>query len=352
VPPGSEMFLSTLTHPDRSFIRVASAGLDQLGLYADPPLAETGNVMPAEIGRIYDYALLDIDESPESYGYRGEDLVWDNQEVALYKRGAGLKVLFRFGIGSERLSISSDETINIELSGGGTIISISNGQLYKAEGTGLRRAAKAQVELLLATEEDRTAVVEYNGVEHVVKLPVGLSVYRTELLSLPAWLRISPNGPVAVLQAVVGDLGDPVAEPLPDTVAVTAVSSLEKGRDALSEITYYGPKDKMTSIGIDVYSTVDKGHYGWWATLTDSTKRDMQMRLDLLAQKGVLTFSDGARANLFSESWPAPNGSYRAFLQVKREEKYYMISAFDFTLDDEKVKDFRPLKIEHIMSGP
>lgn len=350
VPAGSEMLLSTLHHPDRSFIRVASSGLDHLRLYADPPLARAGNVMPAALGRVYDYALLDVDEDPESYGYSEDGLLWENEETALYKRGGdGPKALFRFGIGvSEAPSLSSGGSINIDISNDKTVIVTSNGQLYQADGAG---PGKAQLELLLATQEDRVVVVEHNGIERPLMMRPGVLLYRSEPLPVAASVVIRSDGPVAVLAARIGNLGEPVVDAISNSMAVSMVSNLERGGEAVADITYYGPKDRATSIGIDIYSTNDNHHYGWWATLTEPIKNKMQISLDLVAQKGRLVISEETESDLLSESWPAPNGSYRAFLQVKREEKYYMVSAFDFSVEDGEVKSFRPLKVDHVLPG-
>ncbi len=168
---------------------------------------------------------------------------------------------------------------------------------------------------------------------------------------MPDALLVRADGPVSILVLIVGELGPSLLESLPDTVAVAAVSTLNDDAVAVSDITYYGPRDETTSIGIDVYATQDQGHYGWWATSASLVKSQMQFRLDILRHEGSLLLSDGAKPDLLSESWPVSKGSYRAFLQIKRGEKYYTVSAFDFVLGDGVVSAFRPLKAEAIMPG-
>ncbi|MBM2826342.1 MAG: hypothetical protein HW403_406 [Dehalococcoidia bacterium] len=349
--PGASIFLSSTVHPDRSFIPAMVWPLKERHLFSDAPRPESP-VAIADPSVIYDYALLDVDEQPEPYGYREKDVVWWNQEAKMYRRGkGGPAALFRWTSGLDSPSLRQGEGIEMNLGPGSVSLALPAGREHISKGPLARDGV--QVEITVAASQRGTAMITTERETQKVEIPRGLSVYKSRTMKAPALLKLTADGPGPLMVrsvAIVSPSSAAGSTPIGDAALLKARSTLVGGV-AQVMVDYFGPGDGGF-LALDVYSLggCSEAHYGWWASEADAVLPGSSITLDLVSKTGGLTLPDGSEVPLGFQTWPTGDGQYRAFLQIKRGENYQTVAAFDFTVQDGKVAGFTDYRVDAVLS--
>jgi hypothetical protein len=99
LPPGSSLLLGDIEHdPDRQgdervaggYMAALAWSLRDHPLYGNPLLSYGQQISPPDPQHHPDFALLWAGEDPAQFGYSAQYKVWENEQVALYKRGPNI----------------------------------------------------------------------------------------------------------------------------------------------------------------------------------------------------------------------------------------------------------------------
>ena len=187
VPAGAPVLLSSRSSFEPRFAGMVAYFLIDSPITGDAKTAY-GQAESDRPDMDYEYLVLQASERADVRGLSPEDLVWQNDLVALYQRPE--QWLEDIDLESVRrpFFLSSRQPATLSLSPGGWHIA-SGGTRF--EDAPLAADGPLQVEYTFLSFADVTARVKSPQSTIDVKLPAGLSTYRTQALALPTLLELS-----------------------------------------------------------------------------------------------------------------------------------------------------------------
>ena len=351
LPADAQVYVPSVTDPDRSFIPVTVASLkDRVFFTEDPALLP--KAVAATPGAVYPYALLPSSEPPERWGYRDAKSLWANEDATLYRR-TGESPLAHFGFlgDTAAATLKPGETFQALMRTRGVLLQRRDSVDWTST---LFPAPAERVQVRLTGIASENAVLTVASGQNTQKLEVtpGLFEYWTPSISAVegAPVRVQSQGPGAV-RLTAFDVYQPNEHPpgisLSAASAQVSAKATLVGDTAHVALQYFGPRPEDALIGVDIYSErpCELMHYGWWATRVAELPESSEVLLNLPRQQGWAQSASGDLLPTGSETWPIRGGTFRAFLLFKKGDAFETAPIFEFGLEEGRVVDFRAFPV-------
>ncbi|MBI2886616.1 MAG: hypothetical protein HYY02_05360 [Chloroflexi bacterium] len=147
-----------------------------------------GQARSARPDDAYDYLMLQPGERPEERGLRPQDLVWQHELVALYRRPERWLAAIDLEATNQALPVVAHQPLALSLGAQGW--SLSNGQELLRGGYSAP-ASLQQVELTLLAFDGVTASLRTGPEREQLAFPSGLVSYRTQPVTAPGTLELA-----------------------------------------------------------------------------------------------------------------------------------------------------------------
>ncbi|MGC8875171.1 MAG: hypothetical protein ACP5SI_12095, partial [Chloroflexia bacterium] len=280
-------------------------------------------------GEPFPYALLDVRDNPYLLGFSPDDRVWQNEEMALYRRDPGQRRFLDLRPGA------------CEGPGAGAAIALSplEAQLRALPGPCQKVAPDTPFylgpETLAPLDSGGTLLLAWvsldespgllawdDGTVEELTIPAGFSIYRTALRSGSRRLEVTAGGPgqPAICWAVQSEeTGEWGWIPLPGTIAFLSRAEV-RGTTLTLELRLASPEGRRLQAVLEVWENAYAGaaHYAWWGPVLLPAAGTLTLEADMAAREARQLAPERTVTlppHVGAAEWPAArDGTYFASL--------------------------------------